>query len=104
MGSRGKTVERKGQTPHGRGASPESRTIVARRPRTSRLLAAALILGPPIVILVFGIGLAIPTTHRLAKDLIAEDRLVEWATFAFYFAGGVVGIALVTRLARLPAP
>jgi hypothetical protein len=40
----------------------------------------------------------------VAKDLLAEDRLVEWATFAFYFAGGVVGFALVAQLARLRAP
>lgn len=60
--------------------------------------ALAIGIFPPLVTVTIGVLLMRSDTHALAHSWLDEDRAVEWATFAFLFAGGILALALPVAL------
>lgn len=73
-------------------------------PRGRRAGALAALLLPPLLVLAFGVALALPGSREAARRAIAEDGPVEWATFTALLAGGVIAAVRLRRSPRAPAP
>jgi hypothetical protein len=57
-------------------------------------------LAPLLLVLFYGLCLALPPTRSVALLLLEENHLVEILTFTFLLLGGVLGLMLAWRVGR----
>ncbi len=57
-------------------------------------------LAPLLLVLFYGLCLALPPTRSVALLLVEENHLVEILTFTFLLLGGVLGLMLAWRVGR----